>query len=1649
MGREWGKLTKGFKRIAAVRRGIRTAGVIDGVRKQHGNFSGGYRTEEDMRYGGPFDSGKVAWGVRRGNDIAENKKAVATKQNPEGYHEGGGQKAEECKWERVELRHKGRNKKSIGPKRNLGVFHKGTWKEGLPGYDEGAQGAGVNSNFYSPLSDLNEETVQQAEGECQAWDLGLGKSEKGFEEKRAEFYSGTSLVAQKQIPGELQKENWTKGPREQEKQGHRVRGQEKRGHGAGEQDKRGYGVRMDEFKWEKSEQSEEKWHGGSGGGMGVNEFKEHNRKQDKERGHGSDLGVQIQEIKFREEVSPCSLVLDVHVGGKVCEAVIDSGAQVTVLNRRVFEGLEKKPKVGRRVRLKGPADDNVMMADVIEEFRIGIGGTYCNNRVFIADISDECILGLDTMKLFKMVIDLDKGIVGVNGKVLPGRLKYVGGEEIPLYPARSVGEVRLEPESVSRIQIRLEGKPQGELILEPGFPDCRFFMPSVVLEGEGVGQIWVVNDSREKMLIPEGTLMGMAQESGQEEVIEGTVGRVKGGAELPGHLVEMFDRAKVGLTGEQAKDLEGMLCKYGGVFAEHDMDLGSFSAVKHKIDTGDARPIKQRPRRTPLAFEGEEREHLQKLLDAGIISRGASEWASPTVLVRKKDGGVRYCIDMRGVNSVTIKDRFPLPRISECIDALGGCEYFSCLDMANGYYQIKMDEEDRDKTAFVTKYGQFLFNRMPFGLSNAPGTFSRALGLVLRGLSWACVVSFLDDLVVLGKGFEDHMVNLGKVFGRFQQFGLKLKPKKCELLQREILFLGHRVSREGVQPSASKVEQVREWVAPNNKRELEGFLGLVNFYREYIKDFAHVAAPLHRLTGSKVKFQWGEEEGHAFQALKEKITEAPCLVFPREGGGFILDTDASDRAVGAVLSQVQEGRERVVGYGSFVLNAAQRNYCVTRRELLAIVVFTKHFRHYLLGGKFKVRTDHSSLIWLMKFKNIEGQLARWIEELQTYDMEVEFRPGREHGNADGLSRIPMKHRLCRDYKPGVELEQLPCGGCKFCTRIQEKWGAFEEEVDDVVPLAIRAVEVGGGEKGWVEGFTCEDLKRMQEEDQEIATILGWRKAGCEPDKGELMLSSPGVKYWWTFRDNLRIRNGVLMYAWKGGGGRLLLVAPKELKVVILDFCHSSGGAGHFGVEKTKLKVLEGSIWHKLRDSCEEWVGGCAICNRQKKGDRKNRGRQQLFHAGYPLERVHIDIMGPLITTGNGNKYVLVIVDQFTKWVEAYPVKDQQAETVAKVVVREFIGRYGCPMEIHTDQGRNFESGLFKGMCEIMGIKKTRTTSFRPSANGQVERYNRSIAQIIRCYVGDKQEKWDEYLGLATSAIRATVNRATGFTPNRLMLGREVMKPLDLMLGNRGELVDGGTIFGTDLKLGWEEAHEKAREQLGESQRRQKKYYDLRKREVEFQVGEAVLKRNNAAVVGGSKKLNAIWKGIWVINKVISAVLYEIKNNKKSMVVHHDAIKKCGDSELPPWVIRLKNRIKEREEARGHEEVSMDSGGEELGRREGTVEIEGNVEMEGTVEMEGNGCGTGTGTIAEEGSAEEEELHTDGETGRVPSDSDREGPVIGLSGEDGWADSEASSGEDTVWYEEGDRDKVGGSQESPIVTKRGRKISRPHWLRNYI
>ena len=411
-----------------------------------------------------------------------------------------------------------------------------------------------------------------------------------------------------------------------------------------------------------------------------------------------------------------------------------------------------------------------------------------------------------------------------------------------------------------------------------------------------------------------------------------------------------------------------------------------------------------------MGFEGEEEENLKQVLEIGVISESSSDWASAPVLVRKRDGSVRYCVDYRSLNAKTVKDLFPLPSMSQCLDQLSGNIHFSTLDMARGYWQIEIDENDQHKRAFITKYRLFEHKRMAFGICNAPATFQRVIQFVLRGLTWNKTLAYINDMIVLGKDFTDHVTNLELTFQSYCQHNLKLKPKKCSLFHTKTTFLGHMVSFESVAVNPDNITKVKKWPIAQSVKDEEKFLGFVNYHHDHIHDYARPTFILYKLTGNKATFEWQESQQEAFDCVKEKLVKGPILAYPNATDIFILDTDASGTAIGAVLSQLQDGDEKVISYGSYVLILEQRKYCVTRRELLAVVRITRQFRHYLLGRKFYLRTE----------------LAIWLEKLSQFDMTVQHQRGNRHGNADGLSRIPDEASFCNCYQAGVDLADLLC-----------------------------------------------------------------------------------------------------------------------------------------------------------------------------------------------------------------------------------------------------------------------------------------------------------------------------------------------------------------------------------------------------------------------------------------------------------------------------------------------------------------------------------------------------------------------------------------------------------------------------------------------
>lgn len=1235
-------------------------------------------------------------------------------------------------------------------------------------------------------------------------------------------------------------------------------------------------------------------------------------------------------------------------------AVLDTGAEVSIMSDEVYKQLQNPPPIIKAVKLNTAGRDMVFQSNIVGPVRLELGSKTYSINMYVGPIEDDILLGLDFLKKNDAKLDLsrDRPSLKIEGECLSlhtGKVLF----KTPEIARVSVNKrTVVPPNSVALVKCSLNRVLKTkDFFIEP--PDESMLLIPRTLHNKGSAiKVCCINISSQNVVLQRDSEIAYAMEvyeitSEEEDVYQQisvcSVTPEGNDNEIPSHVKCLIDQASERLTEQELTQFATSIIKYADVFAKDDFDLGNFQAMEHSIDTNNAKPRKQKLRRTPACFVQEEEKHLQKMLDAKVIEPSISAWASNPVLIRKRDGGVRWCIDYRNLNAVTEKDVFPLPLIEECIDTLAGNSIFSKLDANSAYWQVPIKESDRSKTAFNTKHGLFQFVKMSFGLCNAPATYSRIMQLVLRGLTWKIVLAFMDDILVMGKNFAEHLCNLEAIFERFRRFQLKLKPSKCEFLKEQVEFLGRMVSKNGLEAGDKHIKRVGSWPSPKTTKEVEQFLGFANYHRSFIQNYAHISNPLYKLTG-KNKFVWEDIHEDAFCELKKALTSTPVLALPTKEDQFVLDTDASNDAIGGELLQIQNREERTISFASFSLTHEQIKYCTTRKELLAVVRMVRHFRHYLLGRHFVVRTDHSSLQWLMNFRNPQTQLARWLEELGQYNMTIVHRPGKQHQNADGLSRIPQTD-LCGKYRVDIKLEDLPCGGCSYCTRAQGNWQKFLQNVDEAVPLTMCAnlkisepefvsdipsseitietskagifvqtyseqeplsLNVIGQSGVQLSGYSATDIRDAQGKDPDLSLLLRYLKDAEEISDGELLLSSKGTKYYWINRELYSLdQEGVL---WRKPGeenGEKILVVPVDMKEQVLELCHNIPSSGHQGINRTEYKVRQKYHWYKLGADIQKHVKSCAVCNKNKKPVRKARCPLTSYQAGEPMERVHLDFLGPLPRTAQGNEFVMMMVDQFSKWTECIALPSQTAEVTARAAVNEFFSRFGYPFTVFTDQGRNFESHLFKSICEVLKIHKTRTTAYRPSGNGQVERYNRTLLDALRCFV-QSQEEWDIYLPQLAGALRSTINRQTGFTANKLMLGREINQPADLFFRppETGQPVDPDN-YVEKLQEKIRFANETARKFLKTSQKNMKRDYDIRIHESQYKEGDCVYILEKATKKGQNPKLQPIWKGPGFIMTRLSPYVYRVRLEKTVMVVNHDRIKMCTDKDFPRWLKEAK------------------------------------------------------------------------------------------------------------------------------------------------
>lgn len=948
-----------------------------------------------------------------------------------------------------------------------------------------------------------------------------------------------------------------------------------------------------------------------------------------------------------------------------------------------------------------------------------------------------------------------------------------------------------------------------------------------------------------------------------------------------GVLDDLLSRMDVGdLSETQQEQLQQVIGRYQGTFSKDEDDLGFCDLVKHKIVTTDDKPVKVPHRRVPPHQWQEVRDYLQKSLEQGIIRESSSPYASPVVLVKKKDGKLRLCVDYRLLNAKTHKDAYPLPRIDEALDVLKGAKYFCSLDLAHGFNQIPMEESDIEKTAFRTGTGGlYEYTRMPFGLCNAPGTFMRVMDKAFGDLNFQILLVYLDDILVFGSTFEETLWRLETVLSRLSNLNLKVKPEKCQLFRKRVHYLGHVVTHEGTSPDPEKVRAVTEWPRPQTLRELRGFLGLSGYYRRFLKGYADIAGPLQRLlqgqecgrskkkgrrgpspkSDGSVREQWDSSCEVAFMKLKRMLTEAPVLGFPDFSRGFILETDASFNGLGAVLSQQQEGGLVVLGYASRALKPSERNmtnYSSMKLELLALYwAVTQKYRDLLLGTDFIVYTDNNPLSYLQSTAKLGATETRWAAELAQFTFTIKYRSGRNNKNADALSRKvshgeePSEARLEEMISDSLPSPVKSAGtlvpGCiRVCT--EEAMGSelLHESRTRSSALAPKVTST-------FPSISRGDMVIMQKGDKTVGRLWHYWEKKHPPTLRQLMKEEKSGRKLLREWKRIKEEDGVLYRVVQvNGRDTWQMLLPDSLKCKVLRSVHDD--MGHQAVEKTTLLARSRCYWPGLASDVADYCRKCERCTLAKAGKKLHPTMGSLT-ASRPLEILAIDFT-VLEKSSSGIENVLVLTDVFTKFTQAIPTKDQKATTVARVLVKEWFVRFGVPKRIHSDQGRNFESKVIQELCKIYDITKSRTAPYHPEGNGQCERFNRTMHERLRTLPPERKRKWPEFLPELVFAYNCTPHSTTGYSPYYLFFGREPTLPVDHLLGSSGP-VEECTEWIVEHQERLDQAFKLASARTENEALRRQTRHNAKATDTSIPVGARVFLRNR---VQGRNKMQDVW-----------------------------------------------------------------------------------------------------------------------------------------------------------------------------------------------
>lgn len=971
------------------------------------------------------------------------------------------------------------------------------------------------------------------------------------------------------------------------------------------------------------------------------------------------------------------------------------------------------------------------------------------------------------------------------------------------------------------------------------------------------------------------------------------------------------------LNDEEKSSILDTCSEFNDIFCLPNDQLTCTKTIQHGISVTDPTPINSKVYRYPEVHKTEVDKQIKKMLKQGIIRPSVSPYCSPLWVVPKKLDATgerkwRIVIDYRKLNNVTVGDSYPLPNIEHILDQLGHSQYFTTLDLASGFHQIEMKPEDISKTAFSTPFGHYEFTRMPFGLRNSPSTFQRLMNTVLTGLQGLQCFVYLDDIVIYASTIDQHSEKLRSVFNRLRSNNLLLQPDKCEFMRKEVAYLGHVISSEGVAPNPEKIKAIATYPAPKNEKQIKQFLGLVGYYRRFIQNFSSIAKPLTSLLKKDTPFTWTQQTQEAFESFKTILTTQPILQYPNFKEKFLLTTDASDYAIGAVLSQGETGKDLPIAYASRTLNKAEINYSTTEKEALAIIWATNHFRPYLYGRKFTIFTDHRPLSWLFNCKNPSSRLLRWRLKLEEYEYDIRYKPGRINSNADALSRNTIlvtrdqfnntyddfiKFHYTNSTIPSIEIikddifTKFP--NILFYSKdLDENNIDFESlrSVHDLGPISNKEINLHDtlSLKNNKNQTTFLSIAKLNHFDKLEYKDLFYTLQNLKQKLVKLKINKVYMKNPVKYNPNLKQEVLNKMIAFIFDKITVILINKQKIEPTdkndikkILEENHNSSISGHSGYIRTYKRIKENYKWPHMKNDIKKFIRSCQSCQINKSNHKVVKAPMEITTTSErPFQRLAIDIVGPITLTENGNRFIVTMQDDLTKFSYAKPVPNHEAITIANCLL-EFITIFGIPESLLSDNGSDFCSEVIKELNKLFKIKHVFSSPYHPQTNGALERSHQTLKEYLKHYINQNQTNWDEYVQLAMFTYNTHIHRSTNLTPFELVFGHKAFIPKSIC--EKPEFRYSYDDYYSSLKSKLNKAHEIARERLVESKEKSKQYYDRNAKEISYKINDLVYILNKNIKPGLSKKLLPNYKGPYRITKVNKnkTVEVEIKTNKRA------------------------------------------------------------------------------------------------------------------------------------------------------------------------